>query len=354
MDDASQSQLPFSCSYSPQLPALLHTLGCTIVISTYQAGKLIFISAPTPERLVQLPRTFDRPMGIAVRSDGHQLAVACRQEVILLSNSIELAQHYPKAPNTYDALFLPRLTFHTGPLDIHDLRFGQAGQLLAVNTLFSCISTLSNQYNFQPLWKPPFIDHLAAEDRCHLNGMALANKQARYASAFNRGNSRQSWREDLMQAGLVWDLQGNRPLVEGLAMPHSPRLIGSDLWLLQSGTGELVRVNQSAGTYEPVLKLGGFVRGLAHYQDYLFIGLSKLRKQSTTFRQLHFEKDECAIILIHLPSLTVSGIIRYLNSVEEIYDLQILPNFRRPNILNTRTADHTHAVSIPGQSFWAQ
>ena len=57
---------PFSCTYSPNLPELLLQLKCTIAISTYQAGKVVFISAVDENNLVQLPRNFSKAMGLAI------------------------------------------------------------------------------------------------------------------------------------------------------------------------------------------------------------------------------------------------------------------------------------------------
>jgi uncharacterized protein (TIGR03032 family) len=47
-----------------------------------------------------------------------------------------------------------------------------------VNTRFSCLCTLDPDYSFVPRWRPPFITALAAEDRCHLNGLAVAGFQS--------------------------------------------------------------------------------------------------------------------------------------------------------------------------------
>jgi len=134
---------PFSCQYTPQVPELLQKLNCTIAISTYQAGKLIFISAKDENSLVQLPRHFDKVMGIAEHSTKDKLALACKDEVIVFSNSIELALHYPKAPGKYDSLYMPKATYHTGQLDLHDLSFGKNEDIYAVNTLFSCITKIN-------------------------------------------------------------------------------------------------------------------------------------------------------------------------------------------------------------------
>ncbi len=345
---------PFSCRYSPQVPELLHQLGCTVVLSTYQAGKLIFLSAKDANTLVQLPRTFDKPMGIAEQPETRQLALACRAAVILFTNSPELATHYPTAPQRYDGLFFPRLTYHTGPIDIHDLRFGSEGRLFAVSTLFSSIVTLSPRYNFIPYWTPYFIDRIVAEDRCHLNGMAMRNGLPKYATAFNTGNTYQSWRNQVAETGVLLDLDTNEAIAHQLPMPHSPRMYGDQLFLLLSATGELVKMNVPSGNFESIIGLDGFVRGLARCQDYLFVGLSKLRKQSSSFGHLRVKTDQCGVAIVHLPTARLIGTIIYQNSVEEIYDVHILANQQRPNILNTQGTDHEFGLQLPTTTFWAQ
>ena len=350
------SLAPFSCKYTPQIPELLLQLNCSIAISTYQAGKLIFLSPGDENTLIQLPRSFDKVMGISLHPEGNRLALACRNEIIIFSNSKELACHYPKAPNTYDVLFMPRITYHTGPLDIHDLNVGYDGNLYAVNTLFSCIIKVDGSYNFIPYWIPPFIDRLASEDRCHLNGMALRNGVPKYATAFNQGNSPQSWRENITRTGVVMDLESNEVVCDNLAMPHSPRLYNNELYVLLSAAGELVRVNTEEGRYETILGVKGFVRGMSMYKDYLFIGLSKLRKNSSTFGKLPFAEHsrEAGILVVHLPTGSIAGQITYLTSLDEIYDVQVLPDMVRPNIMNTRSPDHLAGLMIPGTTYWAK
>ena len=347
---------PFSCKYTPQIPELLLQLNCSIAISTYQAGKLIFLSPKDENSLIQLPRTFDKPMGVAENPEKGKLALACKDEVVVFANSNELAKYYPKAPNKYDALFLPRMTYHTGELDIHDLSYGKDDELYAVNTLFSCIIKINDDYNFTPYWTPPFIDKLVSEDRCHLNGMAMKDGKPKYATAFGRGNSHQSWRDDITKTGIIIDIETNEIVAENLAMPHSPRIFGDDLYVLLSATGELLKIDLKEGKHEVVVKIEGFVRGMSLHKDYLFIGLSKLRKNSSTFAKLDFAEkaNKSGIMVIHLPTASIVGKISYLSSLDEIYDVHILPNKTRPNILNTLTTDHKAAVMIPEATFWAK
>ncbi|MEM1324143.1 MAG: TIGR03032 family protein [Bacteroidota bacterium] len=356
VNNNQRTAAPFACTYSPQVPALLHTLGCSIAISTYQAGKIVLISARNEQQLVQLPRTFNKPMGIAEQVQKGKLAVAIRDEVIVFANSPALATHYPKRPHTYDALYLPRMTYHTGPLDIHDLRFGEGDRLFAVNTLFSSIVQLDDDYNFTPYWTPPFIDKIVPEDYCHLNGMAMQDGKPKYASSFNQGNSRQSWRANITTGGTLFDIDSNEVIITGLAMPHSPRIFNGDLYVLLSATGELVKVDLNQGRYETIAAFGNFVRGMSLYQDYLFVGLSKIRKSSATFAKLDIaqQADQAGIAILHLPTGQLVGQITYLNSVEEIYDVHVLGNTIRPNILNTMTDDHKGALMIPQTTYWSR
>ncbi len=348
---------PFAIQHDPQIPELLHQLGSTLVLSTYQAGKLVLLSAPTADRLVQLPRSFAKPMGIAEDAATDRLALACKEEVIVLANSSELARFYPKAPERYDALYLPRTTYHTGALDVHDLTFGDGGRsLYAVNTRFSCLMTIDDRYSFTPYWQPPFIDKLVSEDRCHLNGMALEDGTPRYATAFSQTNTPQGWRPTVTTTGVIFDVLSGEVLADGLAMPHSPRLFNGKLYVLLSATGEVVEIDRANGQRRVVCGLDGFVRGMALAGEYLFVGLSKLRKNSSTFGKLDFAEraNAAGIAIVHLPTGAKVGMIRYLSSVDEIYDVHVLSGKRRPNVLNTLTPDHRMGLSTPGTTYWGQ
>ncbi len=295
-------------------------------------------------------------MGIAEDVSKDKLALAFKDEIVVFSNSKELAAHYPNGPGKYDALYMPRCTYHTGDMDIHDLQFGRDGRLFAVNTLFSSIVEIDSDYNFRPYWTPWFIDALVSEDRCHLNGLASVNGVPKYATAFNTGNTHQSWREKVTSTGVLMDIETNEIILEGLGMPHSPRIFNNELYLLLSASGELIKVNTENRTYETVMKHEGFLRGMSMYKDYLFIGMSKLRKNSSTFAKLPFAEkaNHSGILVVHLPTGAIAGQIEYLSSVDEIYDIHVLGGKARPNILNTAKEDYKLGVAIPEATYWAR
>lgn len=343
---------PFSSVYSNQLPELLINLQCTIAITTYQAGKLVMIS-PNKEkdRLITLPRTFEKPMGITVNGDS--MAIATKDEVIVFGNSEHLAVNYPNKPNTYDNLWVPRMTFYTGQVDMHDIAFGQDA-IYAVNTSFSCLCKIDGNYNFTPIWQPNFIDKLASEDRCHLNGLAMIEGRPKYVTALSTSNNPQGWRKNITSGGVLIDVESDEVILANLAMPHSPRIYNNDLYLLLSASGQLVKVNPKDKSYEVIKQFDGFCRGLSIHQDYAFIGFSKLRKNSSTFGQLSFsdKADFAGIKVIHLPTKSEVCSLTFTASVDEIYEVAILTQTIRPNILNTISELHKYSLTMPGSTFW--
>ena len=343
---------PFACTYTPSLADLLATLDCTLAISSCQAGKVMLLSPhPGGGGLFQFPRSFLQPMGIAVSGD--RLAIATRDQVKLLGNARGLARRYHQRPDTYDSLFIPRAAYHTGALDLHDLCFTPGG-LLAVNTSFSCLCRPDPFYNFIPVWQPPFITALAPEDRCHLNGLALAEGAPRWVTALGATDTAEGWRATRHNGGVVVDVPGGEIVARDLPMPHSPRVWHGELHLLLSATGELVRLDPASGRTETITRLPGFARGLARCGDYAFAGVSRLRRNHK-FGDLPIASQPpfCGVVAIHLPGGSIVGSIEYKSTCEEIYDVQVLHGTGRSAILREDDPFCTASLSLPDQVFWA-
>jgi len=343
---------PFGAVHSPDLPELLRALRCTLALTTHQAGKLVFVSARDEDTLIQLPRSFERAM--ALGADGDRLAVATQDEVVVLANAPGLAARYPRQPDVYDALFVPRATYYTGRVDVHGLAWGAEGLWAAV-TAFSCLALVTDGFSFVPRWRPRFVSALAPEDRCHLNGMALEGGAPRWVTALGDGDAPQSWRARLPRGGVLVDVPSGEVVLADLPMPHSPRVYDGALYLLLSATGEIVRVDPAAGKYDVVNRVDGFVRGLARAGDYLFVGRSRLRKNASAFRALEVANRArtSGVTVIHLATGAIVSELTYRASVEEIFDVQVLPGLRRPGLLGTREEAHRLALSLPEATYWA-
>ena len=122
---------------------------------------------------------------------------------------------------------------------------------------------------------------LAAEDRCHLNGLAMEDGVPRYVTAVSKSNTVDGWRDRRSDGGIVVDVRSGEIVIGGLSMPHSPRLHRGKLWVLNSGTGEIGWIERGSSaegaTFHVLAFCPGFVRGLAFHGKHAFVGLSKPR-----------------------------------------------------------------------------
>jgi uncharacterized protein (TIGR03032 family) len=223
-------------------------------------------------------------------------------------------------------------------------------ELWIVNTRFSCLCTLDPDYSFVPRWRPPFISALAAEDRCHLNGLAIVAGRPKYVTALGATDVRDGWRPDKGRGGCLMDVPSGEIVARGMSMPHSPRWHDGRLWLLESGTGQLLLLDPATGQRQTVAALPGFARGLALAGHYAFIGLSKIRKTSAMNGvPLADRRDElkCGVAVVDLRSGGLVAFLEFQTAVEEIFDVQLLLGLRFPEILGFQKDTIHNTFIIP-------
>jgi uncharacterized protein (TIGR03032 family) len=328
----SETPDPFRSTHSKTLPALLHQLGISLVVSTYQAGKVVVLRADG-DRLNTHFRLLPKPMGLAV--DGtERLAIGTRNRIWLLQNVPAIA---PKAePNgKHDACFLPRQIHVTGNIDVHEMAWGNDG-LWFVNTRFSCLCTLDSGYSFVPRWRPSFTQACLPGDRCHLNGLELVNGDPQYVTALGISDTPGGWRDQKATGGILIDVPSNEIIAQGLSMPHSPRWYRDRLWILESGQGSLATVDANTGHVEPVVMLPGFTRGLDFYDNYAFIGLSQVR-ESATFSGLplteRLSDRICGVWVVNIETGAIVAFLTFEDAVQEVFAVQVMPGIKFPEIL---------------------
>jgi len=326
--------------------------GGSLVVSTYQAGKVAMIGW-NGRQVTMVMRQFPRPMGLAV--GGSRLALACRHEVYLFANAPLLASDYLEdQPGRYDALYLPRTAYYAGELNVHDLGYGDAG-LWVVNTRFSCLSALSDEYSFVPRWHPKFVTEVVPEDRCHLNGLALQDGRPKYVTALGTTDEPGAWRTDKATGGVLIDVDSGEIVLRGMSMPHSPRLHDGRLWLLNSGAGELWNVDPERGEHTVVCALPGYLRGLCFVGHYALIGLCQIREKHVFGGlpvQEEYDKLLCAVAVVDLRTGQQAAMLEFTSGCQELYDVQFLPGVFRPTILNLEKEAMRQALTAPEFSYW--
>jgi uncharacterized protein (TIGR03032 family) len=317
------------CSHSDSLPALLSQLRLSVLISTYQTGHLVVVSA-RKGRLTLTFHQFERAMGIAVKQG--TIAVCTRKEVWFLRDAPDIAAKL-QPPGQHDACFLARTSHFTDDIHAHEAAWVGKGEFWIVNTRFSCLSALHPQYSFAPRWQPPFISALRPEDRCHLNGLAVVNGQPRYVTALAETDTPSGWRALKHNGGCLIEVPSGRLLTRGLSLPHSPRVKGDQIFFLHSGQGDLSVVDSQTGQVTSVAPVPGVARGLALHGGYAFVGLSKARP---TLEGVPIVADRdnlrCGLWVVDLRTGAIAAHLEFCTGVEEIFDVQVLPGIVSPYV----------------------
>jgi uncharacterized protein (TIGR03032 family) len=342
---AAPPAVEFHYTQTDGFAPLLGQLGGSLLVTTYQANKLLAVRA-AGGGLSTLVRTFERPMGLAV--DAQRLTIGTRHQIWTLRNAPDIAQRVEPV-GLHDACFLPRSSHVTGDIGIHEMAWA-GDELYLVNTRFSCLCTLHPDYSFVPRWRPQFIRALAAEDRCHLNGLAMVDERPKYVTALGESDMAGGWRANKAQGGVLMEVPGGAIVTRGLSMPHSPRWHDGRLWLLESGTGQLVLVDPATGLRQMVAELPGFARGLALCGPHAFIGLSKIRQTSAMDGVPLAQRREqlkCGVAVVDLRNGQIIALLEFQTAVEEIFDVQLLPGLRFPEVIGFQQDTIQHTFVVP-------
>ncbi len=107
----------FRYIHSTGLPAILERVQASLLVTTYQLGKLAVFRA-RQEKLSMLLRTFDKAMGVAV--DQNRMAVGTRNSIWTLHNDPATAESLDTTIR-HDACFLPRASHVTGDVSVHEM-----------------------------------------------------------------------------------------------------------------------------------------------------------------------------------------------------------------------------------------
>lgn len=337
--------------HSREFADIVDRLRASLLISTYQAGKLVVVGTAEAGLHLSL-HNFEQAMGLAVHPQ--QVAIGGRGVIWFLHNAREFAPRLDP-PGRYDACYLARRSFITGNIHSHEIAWA-GDELWIVNTLFSCLCTLDDEFSFVPRWQPPFITELAGNDRCHLNGLALAEGRPAYVTVMAESNEPAGWRPVKADSGCILETAGGHAVARSLSMPHSPRVHGGRLWVLNSGCGTLELVDPRNGKRDVVVRMPGYTRGLAFCGDYAFVGLSRIR-ETAVFGGVPIaeRRDElkCGVGVVDLRSGRMMAHLEFETGVEEIFDVQVLAGARCASITGPYPAQDdakdVWVVPPPGQ-----
>jgi uncharacterized protein (TIGR03032 family) len=337
-------------SASNSLALWLRQHNVSLALSTYRANRLIFLGRDDSEQLQVNECLFDRPMGL--EAHGNSLWMVSRYQLWRFDNVLEAGQRHEGV----DRLYMPAVSHTTGDVNGHEVVIQPDGSPLFVNTAFSCLAGVQSGSSFAPVWQPPFISKLAAEDRCHLNGLALVDGTPTWATACGPSDTPTGWRDHRSGGGVVLHIPSSTIAATGLSMPHSPLWHEGKLWLLNSGTGELGWIE--GGRFVPLCFVPGFARGLAFVGATAVVGLSKLRSPQFTGLALEdrLQADGiapggcCGLRVIDLVSGAILHSLDLPEPLDELFDVAVLPGVRQARAFGLQDDDIHCLVKLPGQA----
>ncbi len=340
--------IPLRSVHTTNLPDILNQLGISVIVSTYQAGKLIVLRADGNTINTHF-RTFDRPMGVAADREKIALGTAC--QIWELRNVPAVAEKLEPL-GKHDACYLPRRTHITGDIDIHEMAY-TGEELWFINTRFSCLCTLDGVHSFIPRWRPPFITAYDLSDRCHLNGLGIRDHQPRYITALGTTDTAAGWRKNKANGGILMDITTNEIIYQGLSMPHSPRWYLGELWVLESGNGSLAKVDLHTGKLTTVAMVPGFTRGIDFYGKLAFIGLSQIR-ETAVFSGIpiaqRLQERTCGVWVVNIETGETVAFLRFEEAVQEIFAVTILPGIKFPEIIDWDTKLLSSSYILPDEA----
>ncbi len=350
MSDSKQDkskEIGLNSVYTSNLTDILKQLKISLVISTYQAGKLIIVR-PEDNAINTHFISINKPMG--VYADGERIYVGARQEILGYKNIPAVASKI-KSSTPHDSCFIAKNRHYTGDIDIHEMEYTN-DKLWFINTRFSALCSYDEDSSFIPEWMPTFITKLAPEDRCHLNGLCIINNKPKYVTALGKTDTKGGWRANKRDGGILIDVDTKEIVKEGLSMPHSPRWYRDKLWILNSGEGFLTTLDLKTKELTNIVELPGFARGISFVGPLAFIGLSKVRETAvfTDFPLVErLEERQSGVWVVNIETAQIIGFLKFTEGVEEIFSVAAIPNSTFPTILDTTDDLMDTSYSIPDE-----
>jgi uncharacterized protein (TIGR03032 family) len=338
---------PTQISVSRGLADWLRTNRTSFAFTSYQTGQLFLVGLLPNGSVSFNQQNFTRAMGVCYQPG--RLYLGSLFQLWRLENMLRPGERGNQA---FDSVLVPRNAQTTGDIDIHEVGVDKAGHVVFVNTKYSCLATLDLRDSFRPIWKPSFISKLVPEDRCHLNGMAMADGEVRYVTAVSRSDAVTGWRERRHEGGVLINVKTDAIVTDQLSMPHSPRIHGDRVLVLDSGRGQITSVDPKTGRKEDIAFAPGFLRGMALHNGHALVTVSKPR--NGTFQGLALDgamkaRDSEAWCGILIVDLRTGGIVEWVKLdgfITELFDVAAIPGVVCPMAVGPETLEVRSTITF--------
>ena len=296
---------------------LIEQAGITLLLTReYEHLVIAFSAAAGRHRLsyLQLPH----PSGLTVDRRRQLVHIASTRNPNMIYDFAPCRGFLAESPDREQTqnlgVLLPvQSHYFPGSLYLHDLAL--IGNRLHGNAVgMNTVVTFDGRGGFKNAWWPRCLDTGTGPriDKNYLQLNSIAAGRNLQSSFFSASTATPSARRPghlnfpVDGRGVIFSGKTREVVATGLTRPHSARLRKGELWVDNSGYGEVGRVVNRR--LEPLARLNGWTRGLCFYDDILFVGTSRVIPRYRRYAPgVDCEKSESGIHALDLHSGKVLG-----------------------------------------------
>jgi len=275
------------------------------------------------------------PSGLAVDRDNNRLLIAStrnpNQVIEMQAISCVSSRRGGGASEAVRSSLVPKRTwFFPGSLYLHDLAF-IGGKLHGNAVGQNAVVCFSDDGTYKRVWWPNSLDALGAErfDRNYLqlNSIAAGDelKSSFFSASVDAPSGRRPGHRNFLvdKRGVIFGGKTRQPICTGLTRPHSARLHQGQIWVDNSGYGEVGIVREKK--LEVVARLKGWTRGICCRPGIAFVGTSRVIPRFQHYAPgLNMEESVCGIHAISTNNGSVLASIHWPQG-NQIFAIEWLP-----------------------------
>ena len=274
------------------------------------------------------------PSGIAVNPARNLVHLACTRNPNQIYDFMPVNSLLPREDTTSWGGGTPLIPVNIrclpGCYYIHDIAV--IGDVLHANSVGqNCVVRLDPHFKVERVWWPRSIDTaegpLCGRNHLQLNSIAAGED---LESSFFTASSAAPLTQvpgdldfPVDGTGVIFCGGTREVWASGLTRPHSARLYRGDVWVDNSGYGE-VGVAKDGG-FEVVARLPGWTRGLSLWGDIAFVGTSRILPRFHHYAPgLDPATSQCGVHAVHTGSGEVLGSISWPGG-NQVFGIECVP-----------------------------
>jgi uncharacterized protein (TIGR03032 family) len=310
---------------------ILSELNTNLIVTREYEHTIIILGYKNNQESISFFR-LPHPSGIAVDTNKKAVYIASTRNPNQIFKFISIQSIINRDDadnfNLEEPVLLPVSSqFYPGSTYMHELAFIN-NQLYANSVGTNSIIRFNNNDSYDRVWWPKCIEILDENKRFAKNYLQLNSIAAGDTinnSYFTASVSRiekyvpGDIKFPVNKNGVVFSGKTREPIASGLTRPHSAKLYNEIVWVDNSGYGEFGNImNQS---FNPIIKLQGWTRGLFIKENIAFVGTSHILSRYKSYAPgVDYNKTNCGISAIDLKTsqIIASMIWPYGNQIFSI------------------------------------